>query len=317
MGGVADIGGRQDPAPRAARSGAGRRMSGLAATVPASKRDAARAAPRGDADASPFSKQMLEFDGQALCVGRRSGDGNRPPLLLFNGIGGNIDLLSPLADVLSRRELIVFDVPGVGGSPLPRYPYRMSTIAHLGARVLTHYGHDRADVLGVSWGGGVAQEFARKNPQRCRRLILCATATGSLMVPASPAVLWKMATPRRYMDKDYARRIAGDIYGGEFRGNPGLGSTVYKNVRWQSELGYYLQIAAGLGWTSVHWLNRLSQPTLIMAGEDDPLIPLANARLMHFLIPHSTLKTFDCGHLFLLTRAKESARAIADFLDRP
>jgi pimeloyl-ACP methyl ester carboxylesterase len=53
-----------------------------------------------------------------------------------------------------------------------------------------------------------------------------------------------------------------------------------------------------------------------MAGSDDPLVPLANAELMHMLIPNSELKTFDCGHLFLLTRAEQSAAAIREFLDR-
>ncbi len=271
----------------------------------------------GKGDAGVFTTRMLEFDGQLLRVGRRGGDGKHAPLLLFNGIGGNIELMAPLAQALPRRELIIFDVPGVGGSPMPKLPYRMSTIAAFGERVLAHFGHERADVLGVSWGGAVAQEFARLHPQCCRRLILCATATGALMVPAAPSVLWKMATPRRYMDKDYARGIAGDIYGGEFRGNPGLAAMVYRNVRWQSRLGYYLQVAAGAGWTSIHWLHGLTQRTLIMAGVDDPLIPMANARLMQCLIPRSTLKTFDCGHLFLLTRARESARAIEHFLDSP
>lgn len=279
---------------------------------------AARAAPRTHAEsAGVFSTQLLEFDGQQVNVGRRCGNGTRPPLLLFNGIGANIDLLAPLAVALPRRELIIFDVPGVGGSPLPKQPYRMSTIAALGERVLARFDHKRADVLGVSWGGGVAQEFARLYPQCCRRLILCATATGALMIPAAPSVLWKMATPRRYMNRNYAREIAGDIYGGAFRDNPDLAATVYRHVRWQSPFGYYLQMAAGAGWTSVHWLHGLTQPTLIMAGVDDPLIPLANAKLMRCLIPHSTLKTFDCGHLFLLTRARESARAIEAFLDPP
>jgi pimeloyl-ACP methyl ester carboxylesterase len=54
-----------------------------------------------------------------------------------------------------------------------------------------------------------------------------------------------------------------------------------------------------------------------MAGEDDPIVPLANARLMRCLIPNSELKVLDCGHLFLLTRARESASAIEEFLDRP
>jgi pimeloyl-ACP methyl ester carboxylesterase len=54
-----------------------------------------------------------------------------------------------------------------------------------------------------------------------------------------------------------------------------------------------------------------------MAGADDPIVPLANARLMCQLIPNSELRVFNCGHLFLLTRAEQSARAIDEFLDRP
>ena len=291
-------------------------MTGLAAMAvnPGIRTHAGQGA---QADFGIFDIRLIDVDGQRLLVGHRPGDRKRPPLLMFNGIGGNIELLAPWAEALSRRELIIFDVPGVGGSPMLNFPYRMSTIAKLGEKVLAHFNHPRADVFGISWGGGVAQEFARLHPDCCRRLILCATATGMLMVPAAPSVLWKMATPRRYMNKRYARDIAGDIYGGEFRGNPDLADKVHQNLRWQSPLGYYLQVVAGAGWTSVHWLHRLSQPTLIMAGEDDPLVPLANAKLMHFLIPNSVLQVFDCGHLFLLTRTQEAARAIDTFLNRP
>jgi poly(3-hydroxyalkanoate) depolymerase len=172
-------------------------------------------------------------------------------------------------------------------------------------------------VLGVSWGGAAAQQFARSEQKRCRRLILCATATGAFMVPARPGVLLKMVTPRRYVSRDYARKVAGHIYGGEFRANPELAEEIFRHVRWQSQHGYYLQMAATAGWTSIHWLHKLPQPTLLMAGADDPLVPLANARLMRRLIPNARLKVLDCGHLFLLTRAEESARAIEDFLDQP
>jgi poly(3-hydroxyalkanoate) depolymerase len=236
---------------------------------------------------------------------------------MFNGIGGNIELLGPIARALGRREVITFDIPGVGGSALPPRPYRLRGIARLAAALLDRYGHARADVLGVSWGGAAAQQFAHSHAARCRRLILCATSAGVVMVPARPSVLWKMATPRRYMNRDYARAVAGAIYGGDFRRDPELAAQVFRHVRWQSPWGYYLQLGAVWGWTSIHWLRRLRQPTLIMAGRDDPLVPPANARLMNRLIPHSELRTLDCGHLFLLTRCAESARAIEDFLDRP
>ena len=119
------------------------------------------------------------------------------------------------------------------------------------------------------------------------------------------------------MSREHARSISGDIYGGEFRGDPDLATELFKHVRWQSRLGYYLQLGAAWGWTSIHWLHRLRQPTLIMAGRDDPLVPLANAKLMHRLIPRSELQLFDSGHLFLMTRGEESARVINEFLDRP
>jgi len=268
-------------------------------------------------DVRPFATEMLQLGHQNLRVGRQAGEKSGIPLLLFNGIGGNIELLEPIARWMPRREVIAFDIPGVGHSPLPAWPYRLTGIAHLATRVLDHFGHIQADVLGISWGGAVAQTFARSHSDQCRRLILCATSPGTIMVPSNPFVALKMATPLRYTNKDYARRVAGDIYGGDCRRNPELALETFKHIERQSRLAYLLQLAAAAGWTSVHWLHRLQQPTLLMAGNDDPLVPLLNAKLMHALIPDSELKVFDCGHLFLVTRAKESALAINEFLDRP
>jgi len=265
----------------------------------------------------PFATEMLKLESQTLRVGRQAGSAAGVPLLIFNGIGGNIELLAPIARRMPQREVITFDIPGVGHSSLPALPYRLTGIAHLAMRVLEHYGHTRADVLGVSWGGAVAQQFARSHSEHCRRLILCATATGMVMVPSNPLVALQLATPLRFTSKTYARRIAGQIYGGDFRRNPDLASQTLEHVKWQSRLGYYLQLAAAAGWTSVHWLHRLRQPTLVMAGSDDPLVPLLNAKLMHMLIPRSELKVFDCGHLFLITRAENAALTINEFLDRP
>jgi poly(3-hydroxyalkanoate) depolymerase len=264
----------------------------------------------------PFALEMLKIDGQALRVGRQAGAGVGVPLLLFNGIGGNIELLAPIARWMPEREVITFDIPGVGHSPLPRFPYRVTGIARLATRVLNHYEHAKADVLGVSWGGAPAQQLARNHPERCRKLILCATTTGTVMVPGNPLITVKLATPLRYTSRSFARRVAGDIYGGDYRRNADLALQIFKHVRWQSNLGYYLQLAATAGWTSVHWLHRLQQETLLMAGSDDPLVPLLNAKLMHKLIPRSELRVFDCGHLFLVTRAKIAAQAINEFLDR-
>ena len=123
-----------------------------------------------------------------------------PPLLIFNGIGASIELVEPFLDALDGREAIIFDVPGVGGSPAPRLPYRPGTLARLSARLLDQLGHARVDALGVSWGGALAQQFAFQEAKRCRRLVLAATSPGHLMVPGRLTVLLKMATPRRYKD---------------------------------------------------------------------------------------------------------------------
>ena len=76
-----------------------------------------------------------------------------------------------------------------------------------------------------------------------------------------------------------------DVYGGVFRREPALVAQTLRHVRFSSRGGYYLQLAATLGWTSLPWLPTLRQPTLIMAGEDDPLVPTINARIMQWLIP--------------------------------
>jgi len=252
--------------------------------------------------------------GHSIRYGIRDGDPARPPLLILNGLGANIELAVPFIDALSGPAIIIFDVPGVGGSPTPPSPYRPAGVARLAAALLDRLGHGTADVLGVSWGGAIAQQFALQHRSRCRRLVLAATAPGALMVPANPRVLFKIVTPRRYIDGSHAAKIAGDVYGGAFRRDPDLVSRTFRHVRFSSKGGYYLQLAATLGWTSLPWLFLLRQPTLVMAGADDPLVPTINARIMQWLIPDARLEILDCGHLFLVTLAQESARIVDQFL---
>ena len=119
-----------------------------------------------------------------------------------------------------------------------------------------------------------------------------------------------MATPRRYLDSSYLQRIAPDLYGGSARTEPGrVRSLLHADSRVGSPRGYLYQLGAGMGWTSLPFLPLLRQATLIMSGDDDPLIPLANARLLRLLIPHSRLHIYHGGHLGLVTEAAELAPA--------
>ena len=201
-------------------------------------------------------RPAMQFDharirGHRIRYAVRPGDPARVPLLILNGIGANIELVAPFVDALAAPTIVTFDVPGVGGSPTPASPYRPSGVARLAESLLDHLGYDEADVLGVSWGGAIAQQFAFQCRARCRRLVLAATSPGALMVPAHPSVLLKMATPRRYLDKAHAHRIAGDVYGGVFRRDPQIVADTLRHVRFSSRGGYYLQLAAACGWTSL------------------------------------------------------------------
>ena len=249
-------------------------------------------------------------------MARRQGDGEPTiPLLIFNGIGGNLELLEPFAEALAGVEIVTFDVPGAGASPGTAVPYRYRHLARLADRLMSKLGYDgEIDVLGVSWGGGLAQQYAYLYPDRCRRLLLAATSTGMVMVPGSLSVLGMLASPRRYYDRNYLKRIAPQLYGGSLREAPDLIDRHVDHIRSPDALGYLYQLLAIWGWTSLPWLHRLHQHTLILAGTDDPIVPLLNARILKYLIPRSQLAVFDDGHLFLTTSAPKVAPVVKQFL---
>ncbi len=272
--------------------------------------------------------RTVAVGGQRLRVAIRkgpneSGQEHRLPLLLINGIGASLEALEPFVRALGPSvEVIRFDPPGVGGSPLPPGPYRFTGLCRLIARMLTELGYDRVDVLGISWGGAVAQHFAAFQQARCRRLVLVATAAGPPMMLARPAVLARLMTPRRHLDRAYLERVAGDLYGGSARTDWAAASTALHGDHQDGERtgrprGYYYQLGAVAGWTGIPFLPWLRQPVLILAGDDDPIIPLANARLMHRLIRDSRLHVYPGGHLGLLTEAAGLAPVVDGFLAGP
>jgi poly(3-hydroxyalkanoate) depolymerase len=256
--------------------------------------------------------------GRSLRVAVRPGSDDVPPLLLMNGIGASLEVLQPFVDALDpRRTVVRFDVPGVGGSPRPALPYTFGTFTPVVAALLDGLGFGgQVDVLGFSWGGGLAQHFAVQHRRRVRRLVLAATGTGCLMVPGSPRVLGRMLTPRRHRDPEYARRIAGLLYGGTVRDDPGAASSaLHAATRLGPRRGYYYQLAAGAGWSSLPFLRLIRPPTLVIAGDDDPIIPAVNARIMARGIPHARLHLYHGGHLALVTEAAELAPVVEGFLD--
>jgi poly(3-hydroxyalkanoate) depolymerase len=264
--------------------------------------------------------RIIRVLGQDLRVCIRPGLGSAvPPLLLCCGIGASFEALQPFVDALDPAiEVIRFDVPGVGGSPVGPVPYGYPGNAYLAARMVKKLGHRQVDVLGVSWGGALAQQLALQHACLVRRLVLVSTGTGALMVPAHPRVLRRMLTPRRFTDRGYAASIAPVLYGGSARTHPErVHEVLGDSMRIGSATGYLHQLLAGVGWTSLPWLPLLRQPTLILAGDDDPIVPPVNGRLLSRLIPHAELHVYHGGHLALATEATDLAPVVARFLTQP
>jgi poly(3-hydroxyalkanoate) depolymerase len=210
--------------------------------------------------------------------------------------------------------VVRFDAPGVGGSsdsPVPYgFPYLSRVLRQLISKLDLQV---PVDVLGFSWGGALAQQFAFENPRRCRRLVLVSTGTGAIMVPGKPTVLAKLLVRRRRSDDP--ERVSGDEPDDSTAGvaqptehgpTPALQSV-------SARMGYLYQLAAGSVWTSIFALPLIRQDTLIIAGTDDPVVPVVNARIMTRLLPHSTLHLHDGGHMALITDAAELAPVIESF----
>ena len=264
---------------------------------------------------------MEQVAGRTLrtATWRLDQDSPHPPILFFNGIGANIEAVAPLADALPERAFVMFDMPGVGESPDPIIPYNPFTMSWTAAEILGKHGLGEVDVMGVSWGGAMAQHFALQHPARTRRLILCATTAGMLMVPGNPAALTKMASPRRYIDPEFMNEHFATLYGGmDPDGEAHQKDSHIGRLKPPSPRGYMYQLLCMLGWTSVPALPFLSKETLIMMGEDDQIVPMINGKILNSLIPNSELVSVeDGGHLFLLTHADESVAEIRAFLDAP
>jgi pimeloyl-ACP methyl ester carboxylesterase len=184
------------------------------------------------------------------------------------------------------------------------------------------------EVRSVTVGGRLLRVAVRPgrpngvgDPPRCPLLLINGIGASLEVlepVPGRPSVLAHMVTPRRYLNRGYLQRVAGDLYGGSARADPvSVAATMHDGIRVGPSRGYLYQLAAAAGWTSVPFLPWLRQPTLILAGDDDPLIPLINARMLHRLIRDSRLHVYHGGHLALVTEASELAPVVDGFLSPP
>jgi poly(3-hydroxyoctanoate) depolymerase len=263
------------------------------------------------------SVNYLESSGTRL---RYSVEGAGPPLLLTSGIGASLELAQPLREALIGRSTIAWDAPGAGASDVPRRRPSLRLVADYAIAVLDELGLEQVDVMGISWGGLVSQELARRHPSRVRRLIVAATGTGWMSLPGDVRVLPILLNTRRYTSPRFLEEIGPKLYGGDVRRDPAIlrRQATLRLLHPPTTAGYWWQLMATAGWTSVHWLHRLPHRTLVLAADDDPISHLANGRLISCLIPDATLAVVEGGgHLFAITRPEETARLVERFLAAP
>ncbi len=262
-----------------------------------------------------FSKIGNQKLRTAIWKGIDKGTGKRTPLLFFNGIGANLEIAQVFADTFTGRDIITFDMPGVGGSPDPLVPYRPWWVARAAKIILKQNGYKKVDVLGVSWGGGPAQQFAWQNKDMTKRLILCATTTGVTMVPGNPKALSKMASPRRYIDRDFLAKNFETLYGDAAEDGARDFSI---NMVPPSMKGYLYQLMAMAGYSTLPFIRRIKAPTLIIMGGNDHIVPAVNGKILHAGLKNSRLEIIeDAGHLFLITRRDETVELLRDFFNEP
>jgi poly(3-hydroxyoctanoate) depolymerase len=259
-------------------------------------------------------REYLAWRGQRVCVTER---GVGEPLLLVPGLGNSTDLWAPFIARFPDRRVVTFDSPGTGRSSTPAFPISIASLAALAVAVLDHYGIERADTVGFSYGGAVAQQLAHDYPKRVGRLVLAATNCGVGAIWGSLEAITVLATPLRFYSPTYFERTAAAVYGGATARDESLrvssGSARYRLP--PTAYGYAMQLLGGVGWSSWTFLPRIPHETLVVCGDDDPLVPIANAKMLASRIPNARLEIVErAGHLLLFDDAEKVAPPIRRFI---
>lgn len=260
--------------------------------------------------------RTIRIGKDRLRVYTRNMDAGGVPLLVCNGLGQACEMLFPLLDELGGRPLIAFDAVGVGRSSVPDHQTTIPEHADMLAEVMTRLGIERFDLLGISWGGALSQQLVHAHPDRVRRLILAISSPGGILTWwGSPIAISEILLPLRYSSKAYGNFIGPLMYGGEAMFMPSLFREYSRHALRPDYQGYMAQVQAMCSWTSLPWLHRINQKTLVIGGTFDALIPLPNQIALARMIPKARLKVYPAGHLLMYSLRREVGRLITRFLD--
>ena len=231
--------------------------------------------------------------------------GEGPRLLFLNGSGSSIATSELLIKLFtSDFEVVVHDQRGLGESEIPAGPYTMADYAADAAALLDHVGWEHARVVGVSFGGMVAQELAVTWPARVERLALLCTSPGGAGGASYPlhelAHLSEAERSRKgtelldsrftaeWLDTHPSDRALADMMAARRRG-----------TKTAAELrGEELQLRARSEHDVCDRLVRITCPTLVACGRFDAIAPPSNGEAIAARVPNAELRLYDGGHAF-------------------
>ena len=246
--------------------------------------------------------------------------GSGPKLIFINGTNADLRRKQPYVDKLSDHFTVLrYDQRGLGQTEKPDKPYRMADYADDAAALMDLVGWDRAAVLGVSFGGSVAQEFARRHPQRITRMVLaCSNPGGSYGYPllelhgkdADTRARTMLALDLRKSEAWQAahpEEAQALIEQGKKRGGAVDPSDPH------AAMGARRQLEAREQHNALEWLGQINMPVALFGGRYDGLGTEAGQRLMAQKIPHSMMRLFEGAHAFL-NEDPQALPAVVEFL---
>jgi pimeloyl-ACP methyl ester carboxylesterase len=246
-------------------------------------------------------------------------EGSGPRLLFFNGSGSSIAEMGLLIGVLAARfEVLIHDQRGLGRTGIPSGPSpTMADYARDGVALLDHLGWASARVLGLSFGGMVAQEFAVTYPERVERLGLLCTSSGGPGGSSYPLHELAGMAPdeRRRVEVAIADTRFDEAWLADHPSDRALAEHLAgrRDVEHPEERrrGEALQLEARRHHDAHARLGAITCPTLVAAGRFDGTAPLENSEALVAGIPGAVLRVFEGGHLFLL----QDPKAIVEVMD--
>lgn len=248
--------------------------------------------------------------------------GTAKPLVLIPGLAAGAWTWFKQVEALSTHfQVLTFDPRGIGKSNYSERPPAMRLMADDVAGLLRGLGIERAHILGASFGGFVAQEFALAYPEMARTLTLCCTSFGGPNhVAPSMETLMALASTNGLNTEERILRNLLPAFSPEFaRKQPDEIENVVK-LRMANpviESAFRWQLTAAMGFNAEFRVTEIRIPTLLLTGDADEIVPAQNSRNLAAKIPGAQLSIIEGGsHLFFLERPAEFNRIVIDFLKR-